>query len=475
MRFYPRQRSGNQATLVLWSDTGDFTRTVNFGPGASEASVIDMFGNAAPLAVNSSGHATISVGPDPVYVTVHRPAGAPLPVILRPVMDLPQLLRVVPGSTGHMDATVHNITKVPLSATVSLRPTGAAPVVPSKTDVTVPALGTAKVSLSFTAPDIARPWWPRAWTVFAPVPGDVDLARYTEIPNMIAGGGQTVEPTTLLPLRSSLDLTGFGGHGHLEKEQALCFATIDLGADMDTQIGASADYWMEWYVNGTRVYSTLGTGNAGPVEVLTHVFPVHLHKGRNLFAVRVLSGSAGWKLISGGPDAIAAAQREKAGATDSAMVELTSGQNLIARESLRVETLPMLDSRPEGASWESLAPDGVLGHVTNLFMAQPDSSEAVSRTGGLFRTHLVTVRGKWRRRSRGRRPRRHRQAGRRGYAPVRVGRRLANEDSNPVGRSGDDAAARRSRETDVVHCNGIHGETRHQAPSAARDQRDCAG
>lgn len=67
-------------------------------------------------------------------------------------------------------------------------------------------------------------------------------------------------------------------------------------------LGFSADWWMEIYVNGQKVYDTLLHGNrAKNYQPDDHVIAFPIKAGANLLAVKILAGSEGWRLVCGRP------------------------------------------------------------------------------------------------------------------------------------------------------------------------------
>lgn len=74
------------------------------------------------------------------------------------------------------------------------------------------------------------------------------------------------------------------------------------GRDQTVKMGASADWWMTWTVNGKQVYTTLPQGNGSAGSPTGHVFDIPLKKGRNIIAVKVLAGSQGWVIQIADPD-----------------------------------------------------------------------------------------------------------------------------------------------------------------------------
>jgi hypothetical protein len=180
-----------------------------------------------------------------------------------------------------------------------------------------------------------------------------------------------------------MDLSVLSGPGYIEKQQAICFANINSDSECDLQIGAGADFWMQWYVNGQEVCSTLDKGNKGAPSVLSFSIPIHLKKGENILAVRVLSGSGGWKLAAGSPETVNRVQHAQAGTPDGVLFELKEGSRVLGSETVPVEILPALDQRDSQATWDRSVPSGALGHIDNVFMKAPDQSKWYHGPGDL--------------------------------------------------------------------------------------------
>ena len=356
-------------TTVLWSDGSDYTRSIALGAGATDAVRYDLFGNATPLAIAGDGTIQLTIGQDPVYLSA-RCAGGTVVRVMPPVLEVPAVLRVVPGMPAALAVRLRNAGTGPLTAGLTITPSGAAPFTAVTAAARLEAGTAASLTPALAIADQAVDWWPRTWTVFAPVAGAVDLSAIHTVPMTLSG----VMPQSGTPHGSDLDLAPLGG-GFSEKKQAFCFASVDLPADADIEIGAAADFWMEWWINGRLVYSTVPNGNNGPYHILSQVFPVHLVKGANLVAVRVLSGSGGWRLVAGGPQAIASARRERSGVFDGAIVELHDGQRLLARENVRVELLPSVKAAGADRRWTQMASDGALGPVQNFHDKNPDTAK----------------------------------------------------------------------------------------------------
>lgn len=102
--------------------------------------------------------------------------------------------------------------------------------------------------------------------------------------------------------RADLDAI-FGVHhreNHWEPDERDCHYALlvnELYAPEDgtAMIGATAEWWMSFYVNGEKVYTTWPKGdNWGSIEYTNHVFPVPLKKGRNLVVLYTHRGLGRW-------------------------------------------------------------------------------------------------------------------------------------------------------------------------------------
>jgi len=369
----PKDPGDTRCTIVLWSDVGEFTRMINLGPAATDVRLMDMFGNAQPLNINADGLVQVNVDENPVYVLANRPADAAAPMILPPTLDVPKEIRVVPGTSDALMVSVSNPSSQAISGQVTIKPAGAAPVGEAQAPVAVAAKGRTAVTVPLQIAAQPIDYWPRAWTVFAPVKGDVDLTQFNTIPTALPAD-PTAQPQVGAVVGNVLNLEPLG-QGHAERKQAICFSKITVEQDTEAEVGIAADYWLEFYVNGKKVLDTLAAGNGGDYVILTHVITIHLNKGDNFLAVRVLSGSGGWKLVSGGPQAVAAARRARAGTVDAAIVELHNGQAMTARESVRLVMLPPLALASKDTPWDKQPTDATIEHVGNYFLKQPDQSK----------------------------------------------------------------------------------------------------
>ncbi|MDR0931984.1 MAG: beta-galactosidase [Victivallales bacterium] len=84
------------------------------------------------------------------------------------------------------------------------------------------------------------------------------------------------------------------------KSCAVLYQNFTAASDGTMQIGMAADWWFECFVNGVKVFDTMKNGNQSNQFLPTdHVFNFPVKKGDNLIAVKVYSGSGGWRFAVG--------------------------------------------------------------------------------------------------------------------------------------------------------------------------------
>lgn len=140
---------------------------------------------------------------------------------------------------------------------------------------------------------------PKDWTLFGPVdpkyqPTEAEL---TSIPETLAG----VAPAPAQRLYSRIDFRPLLG-----SEQEKCgwaYAEFESPIEQDFTIGAGADWWMELYLNGEKLFDTTKYGNVVEIVAMdNHVKTVRLPRGRNVIAAKLISGAASADLFVAGPN-----------------------------------------------------------------------------------------------------------------------------------------------------------------------------
>ena len=166
--------------------------------------------------------------------------------------------------------------------------------------------------------------WPRDWLVLGPLPPNAPLLsqdQLRQIPAEVTLSGKTFAPSPLRADRGVLDFTRlYGGYGltPLKPDQRSRYPRPDAALDPSTKgqvayafaeircpnagqllVGAGAEWWMAWYLDGKRIYDTLETGNLErPCRFTDHVFSTRVSAGEHVLAAMVKAGSAGWALAS---------------------------------------------------------------------------------------------------------------------------------------------------------------------------------
>jgi len=142
----------------------------------------------------------------------------------------------------------------------------------------------------------------KKWTLFAPVDATkINLVNLDKIPESLPGIQEnTIKGQNINIAEKAVELTQFGG-AVKAKKAAVLFNEFDCSEAGTMQLGASADWWFEFYINGKKVFSTVESGGNYSSKFVPedHVFNIPIKKGKNLVAVKVLSGSGGWKFACG--------------------------------------------------------------------------------------------------------------------------------------------------------------------------------
>ncbi|MCY3021896.1 MAG: PQQ-binding-like beta-propeller repeat protein, partial [Planctomycetota bacterium] len=184
--------------------------------------------------------------------------------------------------------------------------------------------GAAKAAAEPASVDIE---WPGVWQMFAPVPKNsppLPEATLRAIPEELSAGGKTFRPRAVRPVKGKVDFSHFfGGYGFkallpdekpedhprgsgatdtaMEGSLAYLFAEIECPSAGTLTMGAGADWWMRWFLDGKPVFDTWKNGNeAGQYSVTNHVFSAGVTKGKHVLAAIVKAGSRGWCLHSAG-------------------------------------------------------------------------------------------------------------------------------------------------------------------------------
>jgi tetratricopeptide (TPR) repeat protein len=139
---------------------------------------------------------------------------------------------------------------------------------------------------------------PAAWE-----DAEVDARQLREVPERLRLGDEEYVGRRVQFDGDRLDISAILG-GHDRQDTVLLFGELHAERAMEIPIGAAADWWMAWWINGEPAYDTLEAGNAGQdFSVGAHTFRVPLRAGANMVAVRVSGGREGFLLVAGIPPA----------------------------------------------------------------------------------------------------------------------------------------------------------------------------
>ena len=137
-----------------------------------------------------------------------------------------------------------------------------------------------------------------------------DIASLTGIPEQLHAGDATLAGRDLCWRDQTLDFGALYGGASLGA-QAWAMAEFEVDKPTTVILGASADYWMQWWIDGREVLSTLADGNGtdptgarppAPGDfAVRHTFA----PGKHLIVVRAISGCGAWQVKADfvGPEA----------------------------------------------------------------------------------------------------------------------------------------------------------------------------
>ena len=126
-----------------------------------------------------------------------------------------------------------------------------------------------------------------------------DIESLKTIPEQLTVGDRTLAGQQMTWTDQTLDFGALFGGAEIGA-QAYAMAEFTVDRPITVVLGATGDYWMQWWINGQEVLSTLATGNmtdpAGVYPPAAGDFAVRhtFAPGRHLLALRLISGRQ-WK------------------------------------------------------------------------------------------------------------------------------------------------------------------------------------
>jgi len=119
------------------------------------------------------------------------------------------------------------------------------------------------------------------------------------LPTQLATQGQELRGRRIALVGNRIDLAEHFG-GVQPGKGVYLFAEVSAARDTEIKVGAGADWYMRWWVDGKRVYDTVASGNkAFPIGISNHVFKIPLAAGKHVLAVCVISGRNSFVFAAG--------------------------------------------------------------------------------------------------------------------------------------------------------------------------------
>ncbi len=156
--------------------------------------------------------------------------------------------------------------------------------------------------------------FPKEWIVFAPFPfeggenPELPEENLTDIPEKMTIAGQRAVPAKVKPTRSQYNFSPFFGDPPYDDAQmAYVFLPLESDAEQEVTLGMGADWYLQAWLNGTRILNTMPDGNnSSPAAINNYLIDVQLKKGRNVLALRFINGVNGAVVAAGGPEELRA-------------------------------------------------------------------------------------------------------------------------------------------------------------------------
>jgi outer membrane protein assembly factor BamB len=191
--------------------------------------------------------------------------------------------------------------------------------------------------ISDTPPPVVQQYvsvqWPETWRAIGPFPKGAEAIApeaLGTIPESVTVDGQERVAVEVTATDGIIDFTNLyggwgleplaegeepatsprrGGRTDLQQagQVAYVFATINCPADGKLLVGAGADWWMQWFLDGRPVFDTLKGGNEPSrhdyrsreaCSETDYIFDVDVTAGEHVLTAIVKSGSRGWSLAS---------------------------------------------------------------------------------------------------------------------------------------------------------------------------------
>ncbi len=366
-----------EGVVVLWSnDSMQKMGLFQLAPEVTRVIVVDMFGNERAISPFGDGIFEVPLSKSPVFIRWNNPSDYTFAEVVSP-LELPNPVRLASASKNEIPVRLRNVTDSEKTFEVVAEAQSTTPLDIAAIEPVTLAGGASRELLVrvLVGDKDSRVIWPVAWKVFARQSNQLepfDLGGIRSLVNKIDG----IAGTWHFLENQSLNIAAIAGGSH-ERDTAIVLGLIQAPQAMTVEIGASADWWMQVFLNGKEIISTLEHGNQGPGELAAHTAKVSLHRGNNLIAAKILSGSGGWRFMTGGPDDL--------------LMEKSSGKPInrfdaflrvdgkrIAEQSSRIQfARPVFAvGRETGSSYADLPPEAEItaDQIENFHEKHPDPS-----------------------------------------------------------------------------------------------------
>ncbi|MCQ2404071.1 MAG: beta-galactosidase [Lentisphaeria bacterium] len=181
-------------------------------------------------------------------------------------------------------------------------------------------LSCAKTNAVSTAKNNTAPFFPKEWKIFVGVSQNYvpTTEELSVIPEALDGKAAVTKPYT-----AEMDFAPLFG-GVAEGNTAWLYGELNAAEAQEYPMGIGADWWCAVYLNGQEAFSTLKSGNElHPPQMNDHRFTLSLQKGKNIIAVKFVSGSGSSVLCMGGRRELANSKGSK-----QAMIQAENFQKL---------------------------------------------------------------------------------------------------------------------------------------------------
>lgn len=381
-----RGKDKGQMALVYWQNKptpqNALLRLAAGDDDARNPHRVDMYGNCTAQGMVPGGLCQITITQDPAFLLWEAAEPEFVVAAADAIIAVPAQIGLLPGREKELAVRLRNPFGREINGELKITAHGDIPlrITPQSVPVRIAAGEETEIKAVFTADAATTALeWPQIWTAFIGVDGrETGMMQTGEIPRELPGTKGKVRARQMRLNRHTLDFAAAGGEIK-ERNIAIAYAWVESAEAQQVTIGSSADWWMEWYVNGEKVYDTMQAGNGSGYALTDHTFGINLKKGKNLLAVRVLSGSGGWKLVCGGPAELEAAR--SGGMNRSVSFSLLENGAPIVTQAAGIElSTPVMrvpgDFWRDGAKLTQGRPFAVLSEESlhNLHEKQPDKS-----------------------------------------------------------------------------------------------------